>query len=418
MLSLRIIPFVALQLHALFASQAYAATNIQKATSGGEDKMKYHADALISWLKESKGVWNPSIEMRRADPSDPTSRFGMFANKDIVEGAILIHIPQSMLLDSREENPKGMECGTVHNLIEQFGLKDESKYAPYVNYLLDTQPPGQLPSAWSEAGKRLFNLALVGGDDKDGEQAALPPGAPTNWVTPVTLPPGAPTTWVDTFWHGTCKGSKDPLHEHASLLVVQRNWDDLLIPLFDMMNHRNGHWYNTISNEVHGGEPVVIKARRDIKAGEELYNSYNMCSDCYGRMTDYGTPEILRDYGFVEEYPHTWLFDDADVAFRVDEIYDAKGNGTGEYKVTEWIDWVPLGEDMKEIQVIYLKQIRDTKNKLFLERDPEVPEHEWLTVKNFLDAMEFDIKIAVRDFFERMDDVEKTNDGQFVFDEF
>mmetsp|Transcript_30696 Transcript_30696/g.71919 ORF Transcript_30696/g.71919 Transcript_30696/m.71919 type:complete len:410 (-) Transcript_30696:32-1261(-) len=409
MLGLRFIPFIALQLSALFASQAYAATNIQKATSGGEDKMKFHADSLVAWLmeskggRESKGVWNPSIEMRRADPFDPTSRFGMFANADIGKDTVLIHIPQSMLLDSREENPEGMECGTVHNLIEQFELKDESKYAPYVNYLLDTQPPGQLPSAWSEAGKRLFNLALVGGDDKDGEYVALPPDAPT--------------TWVNTFWHGTCKGGKDPLHEHASLLVVQRNWDDLLIPLFDMMNHRNGHWYNTISNEVHGGEPVVIKARRDIKAGEELYNSYNMCSDCYGRMTDYGTPEILRDYGFVEEYPHTWIFDDADVAFRVDEVYDAEGNGTGEYEVTEWIEWVPLGEDMKEIQVIYLKQIRDTKNKLFLERDPEVPEHEWLTAKNYLDAMEFDIKIAIRDFDE-LEDAEKMNDGQFVFDEF
>ena len=134
-------------------------------------------------------------------------------------------------------------------------------------------------------------------------------------------------------------------------------------------------------------------------------------------MTDYGSPEILRDYGFVEEYPHTWIFDDADVAFRVDEVYDAEGNGTGEYEVTEWIEWIPLDEDIKEIQVIYLKQIRDTKNKLFLERDPEVPEHEWLTAKNYLDAMEFDIKIAIRDFDELEDD-EKMNDGQFVFDEF
>ena len=95
--------------------------------------MKFHADSLVAWLmeskggRESKGVWNPSIEMRRADPFDPTSRFGMFANTDIGKDTVLIHIPQSMLLDSREENPEGMECGTVHNLIEQFELKDESK---------------------------------------------------------------------------------------------------------------------------------------------------------------------------------------------------------------------------------------------------------------------------------------------------
>ena len=183
----------------------------------------------------------------------------------------------------------------------------------------------------------------------------------------------------------------------------------MLIPLFDMMNHRNGHWYNTISNEVHNGEPVVIKARRDIKAREKIYNSYNMCIDCGGRFTDYGTPEILRDYGFIEEYPQTWIFEEADVAFCIDEVFNAKGNGTGEYEVTEWIEGIPLDEDMEEIQDIYLEQIQDTKDILFLERDPEVPEHEWLTVKNYLDAMEFAIEIAIREFDE-LEDVEE-NDG-------
>ena len=41
---------------------------------------------------------------------------------------------------------------------------------------------------------------------------------------------------------------------------------------------------------------------RDIKAGEQIYNSYNLCESCGGRTKSYGTPEILRDYGFVEQY--------------------------------------------------------------------------------------------------------------------
>ena len=44
-------------------------------------------------------------------------------------------------------------------------------------------------------------------------------------------------------------------------------------------------------------------ALRDIRAGEQLYLSYNECTDCmYERdyAYTYVLPYILRDYGFVE----------------------------------------------------------------------------------------------------------------------
>eukprot|EP00957_Ditylum_brightwellii_P071372 5426024-Ditylum_brightwellii.AAC.1 len=99
-------------------------------------------------------------------------------------------------------------------------LGSESDYAPYVEYLLDSQPPGQIPSAWSDAGKALLEEVL--GRDR-------------------VLPPFHPTTTLTEEWYGECNGSHDPVELHAAQLVIQRAWDNLLIPIYDMFNHRNGH---------------------------------------------------------------------------------------------------------------------------------------------------------------------------------
>jgi hypothetical protein len=42
---------------------------------------------------------------------------------------------------------------------------------------------------------------------------------------------------------------------------------------------------------------------QEIEAGEEIYLSYNQFHDCEGWWHEYGTPEMFRDYGFVEQYP-------------------------------------------------------------------------------------------------------------------
>ena len=129
--------------------------------------------------------------------------------------------------------------------------------------------------------------------------------------------------------------TSDPMHEFAALLVIQRSWDDLLLPVYDMMSHRNGHWLNTKTDEdasVYDGTPIDVLAKRDIKAGEQIYVSYNMCEDCTSRERTYGTPQIFRDYGFVEDFPQQWIFDDISVGFRLD-----KRDDVGEVYLTEWV---------------------------------------------------------------------------------
>jgi len=339
-----------------------------------------HAEALIKWLTgEENGIFNPKLEMRRSDPSDPESFFGMFAKEPIATGTVLLQIPRSIILNSTEEGPDitPMVCGTVRNLAAQLKLGDASHYAPYVNYLLDTQPPGVLPSAWSQPGKSLLTRFL--GDDGNNQ-----------------FPPEYPIEWISDDWHGECDGSHDPMEEYAALLVVQRAWDDLLIPVYDMMSHRNGWRLNTIDENVHNSDVVIVKAKKDIKAGEEIYTSYNMCQDCAARINSYGTPEILRDYGFVEQQPQSWIFPDIDVAFRTDDVLDEKGEPTGEIKLSEWIpDGQVDDEESYEALNDMYEEVVERKEILLSDRDKNVPENEWNVIVAYADALELAVKTAL-----------------------
>ena len=61
------------------------------------------------------------------------------------------------------------------------------------------------------------------------------------------LSPIDPIGWIEHEWANDCnEGSLGTKEQHyAVLLVVRRAWDDILIPIYDRMSHRNGKWLNT-----------------------------------------------------------------------------------------------------------------------------------------------------------------------------
>jgi len=360
-------------------------TSLVNATAGVDE---YHAAALISWLQESGGFFHPNLEMRRADPSNPNSRFGMFAKGPIDFKESMLEIPTSMILDSSGEDPEydtAMVCGTIRNLIKQLKLKDDSKYAPYVNYLLDTQPPGQIPSSWSDAGQKLLHKILEGDGEEKSDYISLPPDSPTQWKSE---------------WNKGCNGADDPLELYAAFTLIQRSWDEILIPVFDLMSHRNGDWTNIESNTLHEGQPASVYASRDIEEGEEIYTTYNHCEDCGARYEDYGTPEILREYGFVEQFPQSWIFHDIEVGFRINQVYDEdREEIEGEYVITEWIYYGGEKPDEDEIAQLQARhdQVILVSGELLSERDENVPEHEWNTIVQYFEALELALDIAIED---------------------
>eukprot|EP00588_Corethron_pennatum_P010730 CAMPEP_0194280678 /NCGR_PEP_ID=MMETSP0169-20130528/18302_1 /TAXON_ID=218684 /ORGANISM="Corethron pennatum, Strain L29A3" /LENGTH=371 /DNA_ID=CAMNT_0039025485 /DNA_START=21 /DNA_END=1136 /DNA_ORIENTATION=+ len=273
-----------------------------------------HVESIIEWVRGKGGFFNPNIEIRRVDRSDPTSRYGMFANGNLEHKERLFHIPRECLVtessgdddafdEEEEEEDFPLNCRTARNLIEEMRESDASARTPFVNYLL-AEPWSHLPSSWSVGGKKTLGNML-------------------KKYTKTPLPPQNFDMWTNYYWRQQCKGSTDPFEENAALIVVQRSWDDVLIPVYDMLSHRNGKYLNTEDANVHHStKPIKVRASRAIEAGEEIYTSYNMCKDCGNRHETYGTPQIFSDYGFVEQYPQRWILGPA-----VFDIKEAEGGG-------------------------------------------------------------------------------------------
>jgi len=286
-----------------------------------EEKDEPLAVKLTSWLNSVEGGFfnvKQKVLPVNADSDDTAVFRGIFATEFIAKGDLLAQIPWEYIINDEEsddalsekDNENGvLKCGTARNLAKEMKqvqtlgkyIKDPnaaSKYGPYIQYLLD-QPSGMIPSDWSVKGRRIFQDVLGG--------------------TQQTIPPIYATSWKDDDWFNDCNGDpEDELGMKAAMLVVSRADDDLLVPVYDMYNHRNGKYYNSHMKVIRGVN-YQVTARRDIQPGEQIYNSYNMCDECGGRRDGYGTPELFRDYGFVEEFPQRWNFEDKDFMFDLAE---------------------------------------------------------------------------------------------------
>ena len=273
---------------------------------------------LVQWLIDEEGTFNPKLEVRRTDPDKDSSAYGIFAKEKLEEEELLLSIPnKAFITPSYKDTPEDLPCALVERLLEEIELGDSSEYAPYVNYLLSL-PTGQLPSTWSDAGQQLLHDVLRVDEDE-----------------PQRLPPVETCTWIEEDWLGVCDGKDDPLSIQAASLVIQNFDYDKLVPVVNIMRHRNGRWLNTHTSSAHEGIEVNVRASRIIEAGEELYTTQNLCDDCEGRNEEnYGTPELLRDYGFVENFPQRWIIQNEQFSFDIDEVYNSNGIATGELALT------------------------------------------------------------------------------------
>jgi spermidine synthase len=366
-------------------------------TASQDNELK-QAQSLIDWFRSKNGFLHSSLEFQRVDDSDPDSTIGMFTNTDIREGTLLFSIPDEVMIHSTDDELQQLDCGLVREVVKEIKKKDKSAYAPYLNYLLDTESVGVQPSGWSDAGKEMFMKAL-GDDDFDLSQAEDNFERYQDLGLTNTLPPSEPISWIENGWYQDCDGDKNDLEEFVALLVLQRSWDDVLIPIYDMIGHRNGLWLNTRNddNGDHNGQSINVYASRDIFEGEQIYGSLNMCEDCGGRMTTYGTAEIFRDYGFIEEMPQTWIFPDLDLSFRMDELEDEDEEGNPQYTIIEWIDDdQPTEEDIQAFEE-KLEYVQERIEMLEIREDWEdVPDNEWEVTVEYLRAMELSIQTVLQ----------------------
>jgi hypothetical protein len=213
------------------------------------------------WVNaHKKGYFNPKLEVRRIHID---GGLGIFAKEIVEEDELIAHIPWSLIIGTDEEEdddiPDGnLECGTVRNLAKEFKLGDKSKYAPYVRHLLSV-PDGQIPSAWSDAGKALL-VDILGGQSM--------------------LPPFMPVEMLEDEWVQECDGEEnDAITIKAAELVMQRHEMGLMVPLYDLIEHRNGDYTNT-KTRVKIGKYHKTLASRSLKPGEQLFMSHDLCEEC------------------------------------------------------------------------------------------------------------------------------------------
>jgi spermidine synthase len=286
------------------------------------DTAEKHVRDLTSWLRRNGGYFNLKLEIRRVDPKDPTSAFGMFAKKDIQAKERLIEIPADLIIEPRfefevEDNEEVKYfheiehfeslCELTQTLIAEMELGDDSEFAAYLNYLKQ-KDLSMIPVMWSEPGKELMRLI-----------------ANEAYAAEMSSPPFGAVDWMDSFFNAGCIDEDDEFEKRVAALVFSRalGTDEMvLVPVLDMINHSNKEEEGNVeSTSVVTDAFVHVKALKDIKAGDQLFLSYNNCVDCKDK--DLGTAEMLGTHGFLEPFPQLW--DLGDIAVVVDEVEDDNG---------------------------------------------------------------------------------------------
>mmetsp|Transcript_15640 Transcript_15640/g.23687 ORF Transcript_15640/g.23687 Transcript_15640/m.23687 type:complete len:376 (+) Transcript_15640:118-1245(+) len=340
-------------------------------TAAEKDGALHTVKEMMDWVRSNGGFISEKVDIRRMDPNDKLSPFGVFATKDIDEKENILHIPKSLYvspLGSLGENETlyydGV-CQSAHTLMKETKLGDESKYAPYLRYL-KIQKQGALPATYSKAGKDILRQVFPPGHDG--------------------------VDWIDKhFRESGCILKDDTFAEHAVALVIQRGFDGTLIPIWDMVNHDNGR-INTDHNPIHSDQGISVHASQPIPAGEQLYNTYDDCVDCGAVSAYWGTPEILRDFGFVEDYPQRWVYMYQDVWFQLDHSNDEYTVIFDEGEPEEDYWGIPKGEAVQFL-LGELRRLDELATLVSGTRPKEIPEHEWNTITQFHHAT----RVALRE---------------------
>jgi len=344
----------------------------------------------ITWLQSKGGYLNDKIEIKDIESTtindDDTSASvsGLFATKDILEGEKLIVIPRKCLLVSDD----GM-CGTTQKLMREFSLGSDSEFAPYVQYVFQ-QKRGILPSAWSSAAKDLLHKIY-------GEELLDTPGL------------------TDLNYERDCDGSGDIFEETAYLAVWSRSWDDKMVPILDLINHRRGRYSNVNSTSAHGQDDIHVIASQNILGGEQLQYSYSECIDCEGLSLTYVAQHMVTHFGFVEQFPRRWRFDTSPEAtiFDLDVLSVIKSNQLSKTATAEevggddtlttlnphqmQVSWLSSKPDLQTINFMraHLKRVQNLHEEVFEQTRQFHSKHERDLTIEFYGALKMALQHAI-----------------------
>ena len=326
----------------------------------------------MEWFRHNGGYLHESVEIRRQNHEDSTSPYGVFAKEDLPKGEIILKVPRSLYLQLNEEDitpedaisldasleeqleqeEQAMEvhysntCKLAKILKEEMDLyqhdPSSSRFAPFMRYLNETQPRGQIPATYSSHAKEILRQmqGLKTPEEMKGKR----------WFTgkfhfhPMV-------DWIDEgLVQKGCMDVDDADTYHAVALAIQRGYDSEFIPVWDMFNHDNFN-INVASNSVHEEEEEFQAWTLDaVGKGQELFVSYNYCRHCLedGTCDIWGLAGIFRDFGFVEGFPQQWSFPDQNVFALIEEHpHEAQDLATYEAHFFQHATFSPTEESME-----------------------------------------------------------------------
>jgi len=305
--------------HSLLLLASSVALSLSVAQPAVEDTRAQHVNELNHWFEGKGGFIDPRVEIRRWDSNDPTSYYGVFVNAPVQQNELLVRIPGEIKIQIDEDTSDWDDNETICELAwllkEEYEKNEDSEYLPYINYL-KSQSFGQIPAAWSPSGQHLLNH-VQGQLNLTFDDKVTQPEEITSWIQ---------KTFTDECFVNETRTATGSLNPFYIAMVTQRGFERALIPIYDMLNHYNGGKINTVTDaSIFDEDGFGMLALRDLEVGEELFYSYDGCPEYCDLVDRWGTPEILRDFGFVEGYPHRFhLWNNTTIT--VEEIVKSDGS--------------------------------------------------------------------------------------------
>ena len=396
--------------------------NDEATTITVEDPHLEEVHQIFAWINTAEGGYVTSKQRaQRLQAGDRNTPIVVLATENIAKDEVLVTVPWSHIItgenSATKDEKKDVYCSVVEKLAQEMKTANTSFYSPYVTYL-NSEPDNQLPTQYSTKAKEWLNLIL----DYHAEEVPLRSPLPQWEANHQQLAPDSLTSILDTHWYTYCDGDpQDRISAKAATFLTQRADDYILIPAYDAYNHRNGDYQNVHANTTEN-EQVQVVASRDIRQGEQLFLSYNMCPQCGGRAWyGFGTAEMYRDYGFIEWFPQRWYYagygdydyEENSMQLNQFDLYVNEQEGN-----TFELEWTHLTTDLHKLQrfriflrkeLYRLKRIKNlrfgvqhnhndqTIHFLYNWTQHDITDYEWMNINQFLDANIVALTIALDD---------------------
>jgi len=233
--------------------------------------------SFVSWFKANGGTLLSSVTIGYEPPLGGNTDLkirGMIATALIPADTLLMYTPASLILSSSGDT----DCSQIEETAKELKLGTLSKWHTYFKF--DDSSGSHVPSQWDRSNGP--------GRAMDELQGLLPAGETHRHIS---------------WYQEVCKGGNEmsDLDWRALMITLTRSCDLGLAPMYDLMNHHNGLINTKLTVDAKGGLSVI--SLTDIPVNAPIYNTY-------ARSGIESTIDVFITYGFVENYPQLWRWND------------------------------------------------------------------------------------------------------------